>query len=68
MAELPLVSAFEIRLHKADGTVSMIMTANAFGPQDAKLQAIKMLNDDIAYAVVWHGLIEVATVHRDKPN
>jgi hypothetical protein len=68
MAELPPVSVFEICLHKADGTVSMKMMVNAFGPSDAKLQAVKMLKDGLAYAVIWKGVIEVATVHRDKPN
>jgi hypothetical protein len=68
MAVLPPVSEFEVRLHKADGTLSIIMTINAFGPDDAKLWAVRMLKDDLAYAIIWHGLVEVATVHRNKPN
>jgi len=68
MGEFPSVTAFEIRLHKADGTVAIIMTVNAFGAGDAEIQAVKMLKDDLAYAIIWDGLREVATVHRDKPN
>jgi hypothetical protein len=64
MTEFPKVSSFEIRLHKADNTVSIVMTVNAHGHYDAELQARKMLQDDIAYAVIWQGLAEVATVHR----
>ena len=68
MADLPPVSEFEIRLHKSDGTLSMIMTVVAFGAPGAKLQAVRLLKDDIAYAIIWQGLSEVATVHRAKAN
>jgi hypothetical protein len=68
MSEIPRTSSFEIRLHKTDNTLSIVMTVNAHGPYDAKLQAEKMLKDDIAYAVIWHGLTEVDTVHRIKPS
>jgi hypothetical protein len=68
MMALPPVFGFEVCLHRADGTVSIIMAINAFGPYDAKLQASKMLNDDMPYAIIWQELIEVATVHRHKPN
>ena len=65
---LPLVTAFEARLHKADGSLSIIMKVNAFGPHDAKIQAERMLRGDIAYAVIRQGMAEVATVHRDRPH
>ena len=65
---MPLVTAFEARLHKADGSLSIIMKVNAFGPHDAKIQAERMLKGDIAYAIIRHGHAEIATVHRDKPN
>ncbi len=68
MPEIPQISGFEICLHKADGSISMKMTVNAFGPYDAQLQAERMLKDNIAYAVIWKDLIEVATVHRDVQN
>ncbi len=68
MPKTPRISGFEICLHKADGSISMKMTVNAFGPYDAKLQAERMLKDNIAYAVIWKDLTEVATVHRDVPN
>jgi hypothetical protein len=68
MAELPPVTAFEIRLHKADGKASIIMKVNAFGPYGAGIQASKMMSSEIAYAIVWDGDAEVAIVHRDKPN
>lgn len=68
MEFLPPVSSFEIRFHKSDGSVSLIMTISAFGPEEVKLRAFKMLNADLAYAIIWLGMAEVATVHRDKPN
>jgi hypothetical protein len=68
LTHIPHITGFEIRLHKADGTVSIIMSVCVFGVFDAEQQAAKMLNDDMAYAVVWQGDIEVGTAHRDKPN
>ena len=68
MVDIPPVKDFEISLHKADGTVSIVMNIIALGTPDAKLQASLLLNDEIAYAVIWQGVVEVATVHRDKPN
>jgi hypothetical protein len=68
MADFPRVTDFEIRLHKADGTVSIIMRIVALGVHGAKIEAAKMLKDDLAYAVIRQGLVEVATVHRHKPH
>jgi hypothetical protein len=39
---------FEIRLHRADGAISIAMAVNAHCPYDAKAQADQMLKDDIA--------------------
>lgn len=68
MADLASVTEFEIHVYRADNTLSFIMKVNASAPHDAKLHALRMLDAGHAYAVIWQGLIEVATVHRDKPN
>jgi hypothetical protein len=41
---------------------------NASGPHDAKLQAIKMLKDDLTYAIIWRGPIQVATVLANRTS
>lgn len=68
MTDVPRVKSYEIHLHKADGTLSIIMTANALGLYGAKLEARRMLKADIAYAIIWRNQIEVATVRREKLN
>ncbi len=65
--DLP-VNDFEVRLYKADGKLSIVMAIVGMGPQDAKSQAARMLKDEITYAIIWQGLTEIATVHRDKPT
>jgi hypothetical protein len=44
---------YEIRLHRRDGTLSLVMIVPATGDDDAKLQAKKMLRADLANAHVW---------------
>ena len=68
MAGLPLVTAFEIRLYKVDASLSVVMKINALSADDARAQAVKMLKADLVYAIVWQGLNQIGTVHRDKPN
>ena len=68
MSDLPAVIEYEIQLFKSDGSLSIIMTVAAIGPHDAKIQATKMLQAGIDYAIIWQGLVEVGTVHRHKPN
>jgi hypothetical protein len=68
MGFLPPVSSFEICYYRGSGSVSLIMTINAFSPDGAALIATRMLRDGLPYAVVWDGLAEVATLHHTKPN
>lgn len=68
MELLPPVSSFEICCYRGDGSLSLIMVVNAFGPDGAALIATGLLANDIPYAVVWDGVTEVATVHHKRPN
>jgi len=49
-------SDYEIRLFKADGTLSIMMVVIAIDSADAASQAIPMLKDDIVKAEFWSGL------------
>jgi hypothetical protein len=44
------------------------MSVTATSEYEAKVEAAKMLSDDRLYAVIWHGLVEVATVRLRKPR
>jgi hypothetical protein len=58
---------YEIRLLKADGTLSIIMAITALGDVDAKVQAIAMLKDGITRAELWRGtdMIGIITLPPD---
>ena len=43
MADVPPVTVYEICLHKADTSLSIVMKVNLLGLDDAKVQAAKML-------------------------
>ena len=68
MADDLTATDYEIRLHKVDGTLSITKAIVAIGTADAAARAAKMLKGDLAYAIVWEGLEEIATVHRDSPT
>jgi hypothetical protein len=44
---------YEIRLHHADGRLSIVMLTSTVGDADAKAQALRMLKDGIANAHIW---------------
>jgi hypothetical protein len=48
-----LARDYEIRLHYADGTLSVVMIASAVSDRDAAAQARFMLRDGLANAHIW---------------
>jgi hypothetical protein len=68
LEQIPHIHDFEICLYRTDGGVSVITSVYAFSIEDANRQAMGMLNNHIAYAIVWQGIAEVGTAHRDRPN
>ncbi len=48
-----LATDYEIRLHHADGTLSLVMITAAVSDADAKAQAALMLKDGLANAHIW---------------
>ncbi len=57
------MAEYEIRLHKANDTLSIVMLTFAFSDRDAKAQAALMLQGEIAYAQVWCGEMPVGLVY-----
>jgi len=53
---------YEIRLHKADGTLSIVMKTHARDDSDAKAKATDMIKGDIIYARILSGEEEIAVV------
>lgn len=51
--QMPVPFDYEIRLHRADGTLSIVMLVSAVGDLDAKAQARDMLKDGLANAHIW---------------
>lgn len=47
-------SEYEIRLHRADGTLSIVLMTLALGPEQAKTQASALLRNGMVSAHVWH--------------
>jgi hypothetical protein len=47
---------YEIRLFKADGTLSLVMMIVANGKADARFQAGAMLKGGVVKAEIWSGL------------
>lgn len=47
------MSVYEIRLHRPDGALSIVMKAMATGDIDAKSQALAMLCGGICSAQIW---------------
>jgi hypothetical protein len=48
-----LATDYEIRLHHADGTLSLVMITSAASDADAKAQALKKLKEGLANAHIW---------------
>jgi hypothetical protein len=48
-----LATDYEIRLHHADGTLSLVMMTAAISDADAKAQAIRLLKEGLANAHIW---------------
>ena len=48
-----LATDYEIRLHHADGTLSIVMMTAAVSDADASAQAKLMLKDGLANAHIW---------------
>ncbi len=46
-------SDYEIRLHRADGTLSIVMLVSAVGDLDARSQAADMLKGEMSNAHIW---------------
>ena len=46
-------SDYEIRLHRSDGTLSIVMLISAANDQDARGQAAAMVRSEIANAHIW---------------
>lgn len=63
----PVMSTYEVRLFKSDGTLSIIMEISAIGDVDAKMQAIDMLDEGITRAEIWRDLEMVGTVTIPQP-
>jgi hypothetical protein len=61
---------YEIRLFKADGSLSIILVLVAIGAFDARAQALVMLKEGMARAEIWTGITFVETVYIDDiiPN
>ena len=57
---------YEIRLHHADGTLSIVMMVSAIGDADAGAQATKMLEDGLASAHIWRDGTLIDTLYRVK--
>jgi hypothetical protein len=47
------MSNYEIRLHRPDGSLSIVMKVAAVGDTDAKNQALIMLHNGISNAHIW---------------
>jgi hypothetical protein len=58
------VPEYEIRLHHADGSLSVVMMVTAIGDADAKAQATKMLEDGLANAHIWRDGRLVDSIYR----
>jgi len=56
------MSDYEIRLFKADGTLSIVMIVVAINSENAAQQAFPMLEDGIVKAEIWSGLDLVEVV------
>ena len=57
---------YEIRMHHADGPLSVVMMISAIGDADAKAQAIKFLEDGLASAHIGRDGKLVDSVYRIK--
>ncbi len=53
---------YEIRLSRADGSLSIVMLTSAISDADAKAQALGMLKSGLASAEIWHDLTLTATI------
>src|SRR5665213_3636717 len=52
---------YEIRLHKIDDALSIVMFTFAFSDRDAKAQAEMMLHDNMAYAHIWRDEAQIGS-------
>ncbi len=57
------MSNYEIRLHRLDGTLSIVMKVTAVGDADARNQARTMLTADIPSAQIWRDDSLIGSVH-----
>ena len=56
------MSDYQIRLHKLDGALSIIMMVSAIGDTDAKNQALLMLKNGLSNAYIWREKKLVASI------
>lgn len=54
---------YEIRLHRADGALSIVMMTAAASDVDAREQAGSFLKEDIVDARIWCGSKLIALMH-----
>ena len=54
---------YEIRLYRADGTLSIVMITAAASDADAKEKAGSLLREDMMDAEIWRGSKLTASVH-----
>jgi hypothetical protein len=62
------MSVYEIRLHRPDGTLSVVMKVMATGDADAKTQALIMLAGGISNAHIWHDDDFIGSIYASPPN
>jgi hypothetical protein len=59
----PMISVYEIRLHRSDGALSIVMKMMAAGEAGAKHQALNMLVGGISDAHIWCGDDLIASIY-----